>query len=215
MAREATTVFASREQAAERIAAQLAHYRGKHALVLAIPRGGVPMGRIVADALEGELDVVLVHKLGAPGNPEYAIGSVDENGTVVLSHGAHILGVDADYVDREAAQQLTRMRERRARYGRPPVNAAGRIAIVVDDGVATGATLIAALRAVRAQKPARLIAGIGVAPPESAERIREEVDELVCLETPIQFFAVSQFFADFAQVSDEEAIALLAREKAP
>lgn len=206
-------VFASREQAAERIAAQLARYRGQHALVLAIPRGGVPMGRIVADSLEGELDVVLVHKLGAPGNPEYAIGSVDENGQVMLSREARLLGVDADYVEQETTHQLANLRERRASYGRPPMNASGRITIVIDDGVATGATLIAALRAVRAQKPARLIAAIGVAPPETAARIRAEVDELVCLETPAQFFAVSQFFARFVQVSDEEVIALLAREK--
>ncbi len=204
-------MFASREQAAERIAEQLARYRGQHPLVLAIPRGGVPMGRVVADALGGELDVVLVHKLGAPGNPEFAIGSVDENGKVVLSPAAHALHIDEDYVARESARQLERLRERRLRYGRAPVDARGRLCIVVDDGVATGATLIAALRALRAQGPRRLIAAIGVAPAETVARLEKEVDELVCLAAPAVFYAVSQFFAEFAQVSDDEVIALLSQ----
>ena len=204
-------MFASREQAAERIAEQLARYRGQHPLVLAIPRGGVPMGRVVADALGGELDVVLVHKLGAPGNPEFAIGSVDESGKVVLSPAAQALHMDEDYVARESARQLERLRERRLRYGRAPVDARGRLCIVVDDGVATGATLIAALRALRAQGPRRLIAAIGVAPAETVARLEKEVDELVCLAAPAVFYAVSQFFADFAQVSDDEVITLLSQ----
>jgi predicted phosphoribosyltransferase len=205
------TVFASREHAAGLIAAQLSGYRNQHPLVLAIPRGGVPMGRVVADALQGELDVVLVHKLGAPGNPEFAIGSVDESGQVVLSHAAAQLGISANYVEQETQRQLARIRERRVRYGRPPARVAGRVVIVVDDGVATGATLIAALRAIRAGGPTKLIAGIGVAPADTAVRLTREVDELVCLAKPEQFFAVSQFFADFSQVTDDEVIAVLAR----
>jgi putative phosphoribosyl transferase len=204
-------VFASREQAARRIAEQLARYRGQRPLVLAIPRGGVPMGRVVADALGGDLDVVLVHKLGAPGNPEFAIGAVDEHGKVELSAAAHALHLPEDYVARESAHQLKLLRERRARYGRAPVEARGRICIVVDDGVATGATLIAALRTVRAQAPQRLIAAIGVAPAETVARLKAEVDELVCLAAPEVFYAVSQFFAEFAQVSDDEVIALLSQ----
>lgn len=201
-------MFDNREQAARRLAERLDRYRDRSPLVLAVPRGGVPMGRIVADALGGELDVVLVHKLGAPGNPEFAVGSVDESGHVI-AEVAKRHGIEQAYIDREVARQLARLRERRDRYGRPPANARGRISIVVDDGIATGATLIAALRAVRAQGPERLIAAVGVAPPDTAARLEREVDELVCLETPESFYAVGQFFADFGQVTDDEVIALL------
>lgn len=202
-------IFANRQEAAELIAKRLTAYRGRHPLVLAIPRGGVPMGRVVADALGGELDVVLVHKLGAPGNPEFAIGSVDESGRVTLTEAAAFYGIEQEYIDRETGRQIAAMRARRERYARPPADPRGRVVVVVDDGVATGSTLIAALNAVRAQGPERLIAGIGVAPPDTVERLRALVDELVCLETPEPFFAVGRFFADFGQVSDEEVIALL------
>jgi putative phosphoribosyl transferase len=204
-------MFGSRQEAAHLIAERLAHYRGRNPLVLAIPRGGVPMGRIVADALEGELDVVLVHKLGAPGNPEFAIGSVDESGRVELSPVATAYRIGEEYIDEERERQLDRIRERRRHYRRPPASARERVAIVVDDGVATGATLVAALRSVRAQEPTRLVAAVGVAPPETAERLSEEADELVCLATPEGFMAVGQFFADFSQVTDDEVIALLER----
>jgi putative phosphoribosyl transferase len=203
------TVFRSRQEAAERLAERLAGYRGQAPLVLAIPRGGVPMGRIVADALDGELDVVLVHKLGAPGNPEFAIGSVDESGHVWVSDVAEQYVDDPGYIEQEKARQLARIRARRGRYGRPVVAPGGRVTIVVDDGVATGATLIAALRAVRSQGPARLIAAIGVAPPQTLRQLAGEVDELVCLEAPEPFIAVGRFFADFSQVTDEEVTALL------
>lgn len=208
-------MFQNREEAAQLIAKRLEHYRGTHPLILAIPRGGVPMGRIVADALDGELDVVLVHKLGAPGNPEYAIGAVDENGHVELTAAARELRISQEYIERETQTQLRRMQERRRNYRRPPADPKDRITIVVDDGVATGSTLLAALSAVRAQSPAKLIAGIGVAPPETAVSLRTAVDELVCLQTPASFFAVGQFFADFSQVTDEEVIALLGQEEVP
>lgn len=202
-------MFRNREEAAEKIAERLAHHRGTHPLVLAIPRGGVPMGRIVADRLEGELDVVLVHKLGAPGNPEYAIGSVDESGHVELTPVARQYGIEQAYIDEETARQLEQIHQRRGRYRRTPADAKGRTAIIIDDGVATGSTLLAAIHAVRAQQPARLVAGIGVAPPETAARIDKAVDELVCLQTPSAFMAVGQFFEEFGQVSDDEVVALL------
>jgi putative phosphoribosyl transferase len=202
-------VFRNREEAAQRIAGRLVSYRGQNPLVLAIPRGGVPMGRVVADALEGELDVVLVHKLGAPGNPEYAIGSVDESGHIEVTGAVARYGIGRDYIDREAREQLVRMSERRALYGRPPAQVEGRTVIVVDDGVATGSTLLAALKSLRARGPARLIAAVGVAPPEAVGRLEAAADEVICLDTPADFYAVGQFFREFDQVSDDEVIRLL------
>jgi putative phosphoribosyl transferase len=203
--------FQNREHAARLLAEKLAVYRGRHPLVLGIPRGAVPMAKVIADALEGDLDVVLVHKLGAPNNPELAIGSVDESGQVFLHEYAGELGVDERYIDQEKQAQLKMLRHRRAQYTpvRPPLDPTGRTVIVVDNGIATGASMIAALRAVRAKHPAKLIATVAVAPPETAARIRKEADELVCLDTPQNFIAVGQFFEDFSQVTDEQAIAIL------
>ena len=170
------------------------------------------MGAEVADALQGELDVVLVRKLRAPGAPEFAVGSVDESGwTYVADHAAQA-GADADYLAREKAAQLETLRRRRAQYTptRAPADPCGRIAIVVDDGLATGSSMIAALHAVRAKKPARLVCAVPVAPPETLERIRPYADEVVCLEAPEDFMAVGQFYRDFQQVEDEEVVALLA-----
>lgn len=202
-------MFRNRSEAAQLIAERLARYRGQNPLVLAIPRGGVPMGRIVADALDGELDVVLVHKLGAPGNPEYAVGSVDESGHIEVTGAVARYGISRDYIEREARDQLQRMSERRALYGRPPAKAKDRTTIVVDDGVATGSTLLAALKSLRAREPARLIAAVGVAPPEALGRLETVADEVVCLDTPADFYAVGQFFREFDQVSDDEVIRLL------
>lgn len=202
-------MFRNREEAAEQLAERLEHHRGRHPLVLAIPRGGVPMGRIVADRLDGELDIVLVRKIGAPGNPEFAIGSVDETGHIELGEVAGRYGISQEYIDEEAERQLDRLRERRRLYGREPTHAEGRVAILVDDGVATGATLLAALRSIKAQGPERLVVAVGVAPPQTAHRIRGEVDELVCLDTPADFMAVGQFYRDFRQVEDDEVIRLL------
>jgi predicted phosphoribosyltransferase len=186
-------------------------YRGHHPLVLGIPRGAVPMAKIIADALEGDLDVVLVHKLGAPGNPEFAIGAVDESGQVYLAPHVQRLGISEDYVAAETAAQLETLRTRRAMYTpiRPPISPAGRLVIVVDNGIATGASMLAALRAVRAQQPARLIAAVAVAPPQTLERMGQEADEVVCLEAPEELYAVGLWFEDFSQVTDAEVVAIL------
>jgi predicted phosphoribosyltransferase len=203
--------FRNREHAAQLLAERLAMYRGKNPLVLGIPRGAVPMAKIIADALGGELDVVLVHKLGAPGNPELAIGSVDESGRMYLSDLVHELEISERYIEQEKHAQLKTLHQRRRQYTpvRPPLDPSGRIVIVVDNGIATGASMIAALRAVRAKQPAKLIAAVAVAPPQTVERIRAEADEVVCLYAPDYFYAVGQFFEDFSQVSDEQAIAIL------
>ena len=204
-------VFRDRADAARRLAARLTHYRGRAPLVLAIPRGAVPMAGIIASELGGEMDVVLVHKLGAPGNPEYAIGSVDETGRLLLNDDAGVALADTDYVEHERQAQLAVLQARRRRYTpvRPPLDPAGRVAIVIDDGIATGATMAAALRAVRAADPAVLVAAVPVAAPEALQRIRREADEVICLEAPESFFAVGQFFEQFEQVSDEEVMELL------
>jgi predicted phosphoribosyltransferase len=169
------------------------------------------MGKTIAEALGGELDVVLVHKLGAPGHAELAIGAVDETGDTYLGKYVQELGISEAYIAAERQAQLDTLRQRRILYTpvRPPINPAGRLVIVVDNGIATGASMIAALRAIRAKQPTKLIAAVAVAPPQILRRIAQEADEVVCLETPEEFWAVGQFFNDFSQVSDEEVIAIL------
>jgi predicted phosphoribosyltransferase len=204
-------VFANRHQAAKLLADQLAVYKGQHPLILAIPRGAVPMGLQLARALEGDLDVVLVRKLRAPFNPEFAIGSIDESGWTYVADYAESAGGTAAYLEQEKQAQLDTIRKRRAQYTplRPPIDPAGRIVIVVDDGLATGATMISALHALRDKKPAKLICAVPVAPPDTLEKIRGYADEVVCLEAPMFFQAVGQFYADFPQIDDSEVEAIL------
>ena len=204
-------MFRDRLDAADQLVQALAAHRGGHPLVLAIPRGAVPMARRIAQGLDGDFDVVLVHKLGAPGQPELAIGAVDESGWTYIAPFAERLGADADYLARERAHQLAVLRERRLRYTplRPPHAVTGRTVIVVDDGLATGATMIAALHSLRERRPARLVCAVPVAPPETLARVRALADAVVCLHSPADFRAVGQYYRDFAQVEDEEVLALL------
>jgi predicted phosphoribosyltransferase len=206
-------IFDSRLDAGRRLAQALAAYRGRNPLVLAIPRGSVEMGAEIAKALEGELDVVLVKKLRAPYSPEFAVGAVDETGWTYIAPHARGAGADEGYLEKEKAAQLQTLRRRRAEYtpARAPVDPRGRIAIVIDDGIATGASMIAALHSVRAREPARLVCAVPVAPPDSVEMIRPYADEVVCLETPEDFRAVGQFYRHFEQVEDDEVVKLLAR----
>ena len=210
-------IFSNREQAAGLLAEKLAAYRGKNPLILAIPRGAVPMAKIVAEALGGEFDVVLVRKLGAPGNPEFAIGAIDETGWAYLGPYAAMAGADSGYIERIKAQELATIRKRRAQYSplHPPIDPQGRIVIVIDDGLATGSTMLAALHALRSRAPQKLVCAVPVAPPDTLERVGEKSDEVVCLHAPENFQAVGQFYADFGQVEDEEVIALLSDRKKP
>lgn len=206
-------VFESRLDAGRRLAAALSAYKGRNPLVLAIPRGAVAMGAEIARLLQGELDVVLVKKLHAPGSPEFAVGAVDESGWTYVAPYAREAGADERYLAREKEDELALLKRRRALYtpARASADPAGRVAIVIDDGIATGASMIAALHAVRARRPARLVCAVPVAPAESLENIRPYADELVCLETPEGFMAVGQFYRHFEQVEDAEVVALLAR----
>jgi len=204
-------IFKDREQAARALASRLAAYKGRNPLVLAIPRGAVPMAKIIAAELDGEFDVVLVRKLGAPGNSEFAIGAIDESGWAYVAPYAAQVGADADYLARVKERELATIRARRAQYSplRPPRNPQGRIVIVIDDGLATGATMIAALHALRGRAPEKLVCAVPVAPPDTLEKVGAYADEVVCLHADAAFQAVGQFYLRFGQVTDEEVIAAL------
>jgi putative phosphoribosyl transferase len=208
-------IFGDRAQAGHLLAAALAQRRLPDPVVLALPRGGVPVAVEVALALHAPLDLLIVRKIGAPGNPELAVGAIAEGAEAAVADRETMAatGTSQPYVDRHAKVELREIERRRALYlrGRPPLAVEGRTAIVVDDGLATGSTALAAVRSLRLRKPARIVLAVPVAPPEAVAALRPEVDALVCLSTPEFFGAVGVHYADFRQVADEEVIAALAR----
>ena len=214
--RESILPFADRADAGRRLAARLARFKGERPVVLALPRGGVPVGFEIALRLEAPLDVVLVRKLGHPLSPELAVGAVADGEKpvkVIEDAAAAELGVTRRYLEAEIARQLSIIEERRRVYfkDRPPLDLRQASAIVVDDGIATGATMRAALRATRLRAPAKLVLAVPVAPESALEALRAEVDEVVFIAAPEDFGAVGHFYVDFAQVEDEVVIALLDR----
>jgi predicted phosphoribosyltransferase len=207
------SLYRDRRHAGRVLAAMLQPYASRSdLLVLALPRGGVPVAYEVAQALEAPLDVFVVRKLGVPGQPELAMGALASGGTRVLQGAViELLGISPDDVElavlREERELLRR--ERIYRRGRPALDVAGRTVILVDDGLATGATMRAAIRALRRQQPARIVSAVPVAAPETCAAISEDADEAVCAATPRDFHAVGLWYEDFSQTSDEEVRALL------
>jgi len=169
------------------------------------------MAKELADRLGGDLDVVLVHKIGAPENPEFAIGSVSEFGTLYRSPVFDYYETSQGYLDSAVQEEIAKLKKRRQTYSgiHPPIDPEGRTVIIVDDGIATGATMLAAVRAIRLQKPGKIIVASPVASVDAAELLRSEADELMILDTPEPFYAISQFYGEFAQVSDDEVNAIL------
>jgi putative phosphoribosyl transferase len=212
--------FMNRGEAGSRLADKLLHLKDRQPVVLALPRGGVAVGFEIARALDALLDIVLVQKIGVPWQPELALGAVTDGASheTFIDRGlATSLAVPDSYIDEETARQLEEIERRRKSYceGRPALEVAGHTAIVVDDGIATGATMRVALQAVRRRGPARLVLAVPVAPPDTLEVLREDVDEAVCLETPIELGAIGFYYRDFHQLSDAEVTDLLARAPHP
>jgi predicted phosphoribosyltransferase len=206
-------IFQDRLDAGQRLAEALKEHAGPETVVLAIPRGGVIVGEVVAGTLGVPLDVVVPRKVGAPGNPELGLGAVAPGVRVLDPWLIERLGVSEDYLEREiAAEEAETVRRLHAYRGdRPPLDLTGKTAIVVDDGVATGGTAVAALRWARAQGAATVVLAVPVAPPQTIQRLSHEADEVVALATPEPFFAVGEWYRIFDQTPDNEVLAALDR----
>ncbi len=212
-------IFVDREEAGRLLANELLRFKDQQPVVLALPRGGVPVAVEVADALHAPLDLILVRKIGAPWQPELAIAAVvdgDRPETVVNQAIVDQFGIGDSYLKEQEARQLAEIERRRQLYlaDRPRAGLAGRTAIITDDGIATGATMQAALHATQRARPKRLVLAVPVAPPDTIERLRCEVDEVVCLLRPAAFGAISLFYADFHQITDDEIVSMLDRTAA-
>jgi putative phosphoribosyl transferase len=207
--------FLDREEAGRRLGERLAHHRGQDVLVLAIPRGGVPVGAMVAEATGGELDVSVARKLGAPWQPELALGAISAGATVINEDVVSALGVPESVIEAVIAREKEEVERRNARFraGRPAPRIRGRVVIVVDDGIATGATVKATLQSVRLEGPRWLVLAVPVAPPRTIDALRRLCDECVCLHAPPDFVAVGQFYSRFQQTDDAEVVAILDRAR--
>lgn len=208
--------FADRSQAARALAAELTRYRDKDTLVLGIPRGGVVIAAGIAGALGCEFDIVLARKIGAPGNPELAIGAVGEDGQVYISRSMQLeLDITDAYIESEKERQLAEIKRRASVYrtALPRRQVEGRTVILTDDGLATGATMQAALRTLRHGNPKKAVVAVPVAPRESLESVGVLADEVVCLRVPAFFGALGQFYGNFEQVSDQDILDMVRAAK--
>lgn len=213
---EEPIIFEDRQDAGRRLADQLEQYRDQNPIVLGLPRGGVVVGYEIAQALEAPLDVIVARKLGAPMQPELGIGAVAPGGIMLIDESTiQALGLTENDIARVAAQERQEMERRLRRYRHEPglPDVAGRTVILVDDGLATGVTAFAAIRAVRQGKPARIVLAVAVCALETAEAIRREVDDLVCVSVPERFRAVGLWYRQFEQNTDEQVIQLLDRAR--
>lgn len=211
--------FKNRTQAGQMLAEALTVYADAHPVVLALPRGGVPVAAEVAERLNAPLDLILVRKVGVPMQPELAMGAIVDGGHPIVVRNEDVVrlaGIDEATFSAVCDRELAEIERRRIKYigNRPRAEIAGRVAIVVDDGIATGATTRAALRATRARGPAKIVLAIPVAPTDALAEMRREADDVVCLEAHEDFGAIGYFYADFRQVGDQEVIDLLARSPA-
>ncbi len=205
-------LFKNRREAGEKLAAQLEAYKGRKPLILAVPRGGVTVAEPVWENIGGELDLIITRKIGAPYQPELAIGAVSGDGFVMLNNNiVSRLNVTEDYINTAAEKEQNEIRRRlkiyRGNRSMPLID--NRLVVIIDDGVATGYTLLAALRSLQEKNPAKLVLAIPVGPPDTLTMLENEVDELLCLEAPVHFSAVGQFYRQFDQVSDSEVTAIL------
>jgi putative phosphoribosyl transferase len=208
------TPFENRVEAGRLLGARLAELHLANPVVLALPRGGVPVALEVARALDAPLDLLLVRKIGVPWQPELAVAAVMDGAEPVVVVERHIqaeTGVKQEYIEQRAKEELAEIERRRRTYlaDRAPVPVAARTAIVVDDGIATGTTMRAALKGLRRRNPARLVLAVPVAPPDTIDELRQEVDDVVCLAQPSFFGAIGYFYRDFHQLSDDEVITLM------
>jgi predicted phosphoribosyltransferase len=208
--------FADRADAGRRLAGALLHYKSRHPVVLALPRGGVPVAAEVAKALDAPLDLVLVRKIGLPVQPELAMAAVVDGSSPIIVRNEDVIsyaGISEREFDAACQEELAEIERRRQRYlgDRARAEVAGQVVIIVDDGIATGATTKAALQATRARGPKELVLAVPVAPADTIEALRSMVDDLVCLETPGLFGAIGYFYNDFRQVTDEEVESILRR----
>jgi len=204
--------FRNRIDAGRRLALELKEYKGQNIVVMAIPRGGVVLGYEVALELEAPLDIIIPRKIGAPGNPEFAIGAVAEDGTRVLNEETvTMLGVSKGYLERATEEEIVEIKRRiiKYRHEAEPENVAGKIVIIVDDGMATGATMRAAVASMRKRGASRIVVAVPVAPPDTIRELSKDVDKIICPVVYEPFYAIGQFYDDFSQVEDDEVIQLL------
>lgn len=201
-------MFLNRNEAANLLALRLTQYKNCNGVILAVPRGGVPLGCVLSEKLNLPLDLVMTKKIGHPAHPEYAIGSVSLHG---ITLGKHATGISEKYIAAEAKKLRKQMTDRLQLYNgkRKQIDLKGKTVILVDDGVATGSTLMAAIEIVRKHQPGKIVVAVPVSPYDTAQTLTAAADEFVCLSIPEIFYGVGEFYADFKQVDDEEVIALL------